>query len=93
MKRKHDDEKGKAEKVAQKSAAEFFSEHQQIAGFDNPGKSLYTTIRELVENSLDAAESIHALPDIQVSIILFTKLIFSGYLAHNINKNCPNRFQ
>ena len=30
--------KAKAEKVRQKSAAEFFSEHQQIAGFDNPGK-------------------------------------------------------
>ena len=39
----------RAEKVNQQSAAEFFSEHQQIAGFDNPGKSLFTTIRELVE--------------------------------------------
>ena len=58
--------KKKAEKVSQKSAAEFFSEHQQIAGFDNPGKSLYTSIRELVENSLDAAESITQLPNIQV---------------------------
>eukprot|EP00966_Prymnesium_polylepis_P115247 2664089-Prymnesium_polylepis.1 len=37
-----------------KSPAEFFSENKNIAGFDNPGKSLYTTIRELVENSLDA---------------------------------------
>jgi DNA topoisomerase VI subunit B len=26
-------------------------------GFDNPGKSLFTSIRELVENSLDAAET------------------------------------
>jgi DNA topoisomerase VI subunit B len=59
----------KAEKVSQKSAAEFFSEHQQIAGFDNPGKSLYTTIRELVENSLDAAESIQQLPDIKVTVV------------------------
>ena len=48
MKRKND-----KEAVSQKSAAEFFSEHQQIAGFDNPGKSLFTTIREFVENSLD----------------------------------------
>jgi DNA topoisomerase VI subunit B len=48
MKRKND-----REIVVQKSAAEFFSEHQQIAGFDNPGKSLFTTIREFVENSLD----------------------------------------
>lgn len=45
--------KNDKESVSQKSAAEFFSEHQQIAGFDNPGKSLFTTIREFVENSLD----------------------------------------
>lgn len=61
------------EKVSKKSAAEFFSEHQQIAGFDNPGKSLFTTIREFVENSLDAAESIHILPEIDVSIIEYTE--------------------
>lgn len=34
-------------------------------GFENPGKSLYTSIRELVENSLDAAESIGVLPEVQ----------------------------
>ena len=36
----------------QKSPAEFFADNQAIAGFDNYGKSLYTSIRELVENSL-----------------------------------------
>ena len=57
----------------QKSAAEFFTEHQQIAGFDNPGKSLFTSIRELVENSLDAAESIQVLPEIKLSITEYTE--------------------
>ena len=33
-----------------------------------PGKCLYTTVRELVENSLDAAESIGLLPDIDVEM-------------------------
>jgi len=51
-----------------KSPAEFFSENKNIAGFDNPGKSLYTTVRELVENGLDACESIRELPDISVRI-------------------------
>ena len=51
-----------------KSPAEFFAENQSIAGFDNPGKSLYTTLRELVENSLDACESVDVLPDISVVI-------------------------
>ena len=36
------------------------------AGFDSPGKCLYTTIRELVENSLDAAESINVLSEIDI---------------------------
>ena len=51
-----------------KSPAEFFSEHQNIAGFDNAGKSLYTTVREFVENALDAAEAAHTLPDIRVAV-------------------------
>lgn len=33
-----------------------------------PGKCLYTTIRELVENSLDSAESISMLPDIDIIV-------------------------
>jgi hypothetical protein len=36
-----------------------------VTGFDNPGKSLYTSIRELVENSLDAAEAIGVLPEVR----------------------------
>ena len=51
-----------------KSPAEFFSENKNIAGFDNPGKSLYTTIRELVENSLDACEAAGVLPDIEITL-------------------------
>lgn len=56
-------------RLEQKSPAEFFAENKNIAGFDNPGKCLYTTVRELVENSLDAAESIELLPDIDIEII------------------------
>ncbi len=33
-----------------------------------PGKCLYTTIRELVENALDAAESISQLPDVDITM-------------------------
>jgi DNA topoisomerase VI subunit B len=60
-----------------KSPAEFFAENQAIAGFDNMGKSLYTSIRELVENSLDACESIDVLPSIGVSIEELTKEQFN----------------
>jgi DNA topoisomerase VI subunit B len=33
-----------------------------------PGKCLYTTIRELVENALDSAESIGNLPLVEISV-------------------------
>lgn len=45
-----------------------FSVPIAFSTFAQPGKSLYTTIRELVENSLDAAESIEVLPEIAVTI-------------------------
>ena len=33
-----------------------------------PGKSLYTTVRELLENSLDSVEDIGELPDITITM-------------------------
>ncbi|CBJ26118.1 DNA topoisomerase VI subunit B-like protein Topoisomerase 6 subunit B [Ectocarpus siliculosus] len=71
--------KGSGEAVKSKSPAEFFADNQNIAGFDNAGKSLYTTIRELVENSLDAAESIGALPHISLTIEEFTEEEFNEH--------------
>ncbi|KAA8495488.1 DNA topoisomerase 6 subunit B [Porphyridium purpureum] len=55
-------------KLKFRSPAEFFAENKNIAGFDNAGKSLYTTVREFVENGLDAAEAVHVLPDILIKI-------------------------
>ncbi|MFX1518764.1 MAG: DNA topoisomerase VI subunit B [Promethearchaeota archaeon] len=43
-------------KVETLSAAQWFKENSEIAGFDNPGKSTFTSVRELIENSLDACE-------------------------------------
>ncbi|CAH9094688.1 unnamed protein product [Cuscuta europaea] len=60
--------KPKESALKQKSPAEFFAENKNIAGFDNPGKSLYTTVRELVENALDSAESISELPAVEITI-------------------------
>ena len=41
------------------------------------GKSLYTTLRELIENSLDACESVNVLPDISVTIEEMTQSQFN----------------
>ena len=50
------------------SAADFFYRNRDIAGFTNPTRAIYSTIRELVENSLDACETRQIPPDIYVRI-------------------------
>lgn len=42
--------------------------HCGCDGCTQPGKCLYTTIRELVENALDSAESISELPIIEIAM-------------------------
>jgi DNA topoisomerase-6 subunit B len=54
----------------QKSIAvsEFFYKNRHLLGFDNPRKALLTTVKEAVDNSLDACEEAGILPDIEVRI-------------------------
>ncbi|MGC9209671.1 MAG: DNA topoisomerase VI subunit B [Acidilobus sp.] len=56
------------EKYAEISVAEFFSKNKELAGFSNPTRALYQTVRELVENALDATDAHGILPDIKVRI-------------------------
>ncbi len=48
--------------------AEWFRRNREIAGFHNPARALYQTVRELVENSLDATEPYNILPTVRLSI-------------------------
>lgn len=50
------------------SAADFFYRNRDIAGFTNPSRAIFVAIRELVENSLDAAESHRIPPEIYVRL-------------------------
>ena len=50
------------------SAADFFYRNRDIAGFTNPSRAIFAAIRELVENSLDAAETLKIPPDIYVRL-------------------------
>jgi DNA topoisomerase VI subunit B len=50
------------------SAADFFYRNRDIAGFTNPSRAIFVAIRELMENSLDAAESHRIPPDIYVRL-------------------------
>lgn len=73
--------KPKESVLKQKSPAEFFAENKNIAGFDNPGKSLYTTVRELVENALDSSESISELPVVEIVIEEIRKSKFNSMIG------------
>jgi len=68
-----DKKKPTAEDMALKqrdiSVAEFFEKNRHLLGFDNPRKSLLTTIKEAVDNALDACEEAKILPEISVEII------------------------
>ena len=50
------------------SVSEFFAKNRHLLGFDNPRKALLTTIKEAVDNALDACEEAGILPDLFVGI-------------------------
>ena len=50
------------------SVSEFFTKNRHLLGFDNPRKALLTTVKEGVDNALDACEEAGILPDVTVII-------------------------
>jgi len=50
------------------SVSEFFAKNRHLLGFDNPRKALLTTVKEAVDNSLDACEEAGIAPEIWVNI-------------------------
>ncbi len=50
------------------SVAEFFEKNRHLLGFDNKKKALLTTVKEAVDNALDACEEANILPEIIVEI-------------------------
>ena len=51
------------------SPSEFFYRNRDLAGFTNPARALYSSIRELVENSLDACDIAKIHPKIYVRLL------------------------
>ena len=72
MAKKSSTPRANAETMAAKqreiSVSEFFAKNRHLLGFDNPRKALLTTIKEAVDNALDACEEAEILPDIEVKI-------------------------
>ncbi len=50
------------------SVSEFFAKNRHLLGFDNPRKALLTTVKEAVDNSLDACEEAGIIPEVWVAI-------------------------
>ncbi|MBA3044310.1 DNA topoisomerase VI subunit B, partial [archaeon] len=61
-----------AEELAKKqkeiSVAEFFERNKQILGFDSLTRAMLTSVKEGVDNALDACEEADILPDIFIEI-------------------------
>jgi len=58
-----------ARKQQEISISEFFEKNRHLLGFDNKRKALLTSVKEAVDNSLDACEEADILPEILVEIV------------------------
>jgi len=50
------------------AVSEFFLKNRHLLGFDSPHKAILTTVKEAVDNALDACEEGQILPEIRVEI-------------------------
>lgn len=50
------------------SVSEFFLKNRHLLGFDSPSKAALTTVKEAVDNALDACEEAGILPEIHVEV-------------------------
>lgn len=48
------------------SVSEFFLKNRHLLGFDSPRRAILTTVKEAVDNSLDACEEAGVLPEVSV---------------------------
>ena len=85
-----------AKKQREISVAEFFEKNRHILGFDSLTKSLVVSVKEAVDNSLDACEEARILPDILVQIDNVGKDEYRMIVEDNgpgiIRKNVPYVF-
>jgi len=51
------------------SVAEFFEKNRHLLGFDNPARALLTSVKEAVDNALDACEDADVVLDSLWSVV------------------------
>ncbi len=85
---------GKAQRSI--SVSEFFAKNRHLLGFDNPRKALLTTVKEAVDNALDACEEAGILPVVHVKITQVSETHFIVSVRDNgpgiVKNQIPNIF-
>ena len=78
------------------SVSEFFAKNRHLLGFDNPRKALLTAVKEAVDNSLDACEEAHVMPDLVITIKQLNENKFTLTVRDNgpgiVKQQIPNIF-
>ena len=65
------------------SISEFFTKNRHLLGFDNAQKALLTTVKEAVDNALDACEEAGILPVLRIAIKEITEERFRVRVEDN----------
>jgi len=78
------------------SVSEFFAKNRHLLGFDNPRKALLTTVKEAVDNALDACEEAGILPEVEIAIEQLAETTFRVSVQDNgpgiVRSQIPNIF-
>jgi DNA topoisomerase-6 subunit B len=85
-----------AKKQREISVSEFFTKNRHLLGFDNPAKALLTTVKEAVDNSLDACEDAGILPSLTIEVRQVGENRYKVSIRDNgpgiLGKTIPNIF-
>ena len=85
-----------AKKQREIGVAEFFARNRHLLGFDNKRKALMTSIKEAVDNSLDACEEASILPEVSIEVIDMQNERFRVIVEDNgpgiVKKQIPHIF-
>ena len=65
------------------SIAEFFEKNRHLLGFDSLRKALLISVKELVDNALDACEEAKLLPEIYVEVTKILKDVYKIVVEDN----------
>ena len=65
------------------SVSEFFAKNRHLLGFDNTRKAMLTTVKEAVDNALDACEEGDILPSLKIQLLQLDETRFKIIVQDN----------